>query len=92
MQYIDAKYIRIGPPYTFNGMHTSVLDVAISHVSNDSHVCLPLIWINLSNFALILKDRQKGFLCPIFYFLHCRKMMHPGWKSVASLLVKSIHQ
>lgn len=61
----------------FNGMHTSVLDVAISHVSNISHVCLLLIWFNFSNFALIaliLKDRQKGFLCvQIFLFFTLQK-------------------
>lgn len=51
-------------------MECTQLDVAISHVSNISHVCLPLKWFNFSNFALIaliLKDRQKGFLCVQFF-------------------------
>lgn len=77
-------------------MECTQLDVAINHVSNISHLCLALKWFNFSNFALIaliLKDRQKGFLCvQFFYFLRCRNMMHQGWKSVASLFVKSIHQ
>lgn len=45
----------------FNGMHPSVLDVAISHVSNMNNVAtLPLGMVFLSALiALILKDRQK---------------------------------